>query len=223
MSGRFRLRPANVALALALALALASGVALAGSMTVSSQKLTTYSTTTSIVATSCSLGAPVADSYVDQLAPITNYGSATELDVQSAVLSNRRTFLRFDLSSCSIPANALIKTASLTLYLFTAPSASRTYDVRRATASWTEGGVTWTAQPAVSSVTASASTGTTSGVTLTWNVAADVQAYVDGTANNGWRLSDATESALTTRLGRLRSLEYGTASQRPTLDLTYYP
>ncbi len=91
-------------------------------------------------------------------------------------------------------------------------------------ASWTETGITWTNQPAVAaSATSSVVTGTTSNVTLTWAVTADVQAYVDGTANNGWRIKDLTENSSTARTGQFRSAEYGTASQRPILEITYYP
>ena len=92
------------------------------------------------------------------------------------------------------------------------------------TGAWTETGVTWTNQPAVAaSATSSVVTGTTSNVTLTWTVTADVQAFVDGTTNRGWRLIDQTESSGAARLGQFRSAEFGTASQRPVLEVTYYP
>ncbi len=65
--------------------------------------------------------------------------------------------------------------------------------------------------------------GQTLSVTLTWTVTADVQAFVDGTANNGWRISDRTESSGTVRTSQFRSAEYGTAAQRPILEATYYP
>jgi len=66
----------------------------------------------------------VADAYVDSLNPDTNYGSATELivamnDQPSAVA---QTLIRFDLSS--IPANATIQSATLSLDMIQATGAS---------------------------------------------------------------------------------------------------
>ena len=137
---------------------------------------------------------------------------------------NRRAFVRFDLSSCAIPANALIVTANLKLRLNAAPTASRTYEARSVTAAWVETGITWTNQPAVAGASSSTvATGTTAGVTLTWPLTTDVQAFVDGTANHGWRIADQTESSTTVRTGQFRSAEFGTVAQRPILELTYYP
>jgi hypothetical protein len=66
-------------------------------------------------------------------------------------------------------------------------------------------------------------TGTTNGVTLSWNVASDVQLYADGTSNFGWRIADSAEGANSNRQGTFRTRETGTASQRPSLSITYYP
>ena len=52
---------------------------------------------------------------------------------------------------------------------------------------------------------------------------ADVQAFVDGTANDGWRIKDQTESAVVARTAQFRSAEFGTAGVRPMLEITYYP
>lgn len=206
--------------------ATAIGAALAASLGVSSTALTTATGAASISPTTCTLSAAIADSYVDGAAlnTGTNYGSATTLDVRSSASGNRRTFVHFALATCSIPANALVTTASLKVRMYAAPAASSTYDAHRVTASWTENGITWSSQPAVAaSATASVATGTTSNVTLTWNVTTDVRAFVDGTVNNGWRIMDQTEGSLTARTGQFRSAEYGTASDRPVLEITYYP
>ena len=208
-----------------LAVLLGAGVAVAATLGVSSTKLTTSTGASSIAPTTCTLGAADADSYADQATAGTNYGTATNLDVRSQSSSrNRRTFVQLNLGACSIPANALITSASLKLFLYAAPTQSRTYEVHRVTGAWTETGVTWTNQPAVAaSATSSVATGTTSNVTLTWTVTADVQAFVDGTTNRGWRLIDQTESSGAARLGQFRSAEFGTASSRPVLEVTYYP
>ena len=216
----------RLVLALAgLVLFLFTGVALAVTFGVSSTKLTTSTGASSITPTTCTLSAADADSYIDQNSAGTNFGTVTNLDVSSRSGNrNRRTFVRLDLASCSIPANSLITAASLKLFMYAAPTASRTYDAHRTTASWTEAGITWTNQAAVAgAATSSVTTGTTANVTLTWTVTADVQAFVDGTANNGWRISDRTESSGIVRTSQFRSAEYGTAAQRPILEATYYP
>jgi len=168
-----------------------------------------------------------ADSYVDQNNASDNNGSDDSIRVRSTTSgnpdTNYRTFLQFNLAS--IPSGATIQSASLRLYLYDAPGASRTYEAHRVTASWAESTITWSNQPgAATSATATTSTGTSDNVTLAWSVAADVQVFVSGSqTNNGWRIKDETESGSSDREGRFRSKEYGTASQRPQLVVTYAP
>ena len=227
MSKRFpaRRRVEVLAAALALTAVLGAGTALAATLGISSGKLTVSTYASSIPASTCTLGGADADSYANQASAGSNFGSATNLDVRSASASaNRRTFAQFLLTACSIPANSLVTAATLKLYMYTVPAVSRTYEARRVTGAWTEAGITWTNQPAVAtSATSTTATGTTANVTLSWDVTTDVQAYVDGTSNLGWRIADQTESSTTARLAQFRSAEYGTVAQRPVLDITYYP
>jgi hypothetical protein len=201
------------------------GVAVAATLGVSSAALTVSTGASSIAATTCSLNAASNDSHVSQASPASSFGTATTLSVRSSVAANMRTFVQFSLTSCAIPANALVTDGELKLILSSAPTASRTYDAHRVTASWAEGTITWTNQPAVSaSTTAGVTTGTTSNVTLNWDVTSDVQAFLDGTSSNfGWRIKDRTEDSATARTGQFRSAEYTTVNQRPILDVTYYP
>jgi hypothetical protein len=226
--GLLRRPPRWAVVAAVAAAALAgAGIAVAASLGVTSKSVTVHTAAASIAPTTCTVSAADADSYVSSGSPSSNFGTATSLNVQSAGLlgSDMRTFVQFNLGACGMPANSLVTAATLELYLYAAPGSSRTYDVHRATASWTEGGITWNNQPATSaSATASVSTGTTDNVTLAWNVMGDVQAFVDGTANNGWRIKDRDEDPLLgTQLGQFRSAEHGTAAQRPVLEITYYP
>lgn len=211
---------------LASCVLLGGGVALAASLTIAPQRLTTQTSASSVPVSTCSLSA-AADTYADAdlLNKDVNYGTATELHVKSLALADKRSFLRFDLTPCSIPSGARIKTARLDLFLAAAPSTTRTYEVRRVTAAWGETTLTSSNQPGVAaSATATASTGTTSNVTVAWSVAGDLQAFVDGTAiNNGWRLADQSEGALLAEEGKFSSREHATASQRPSLTVTYYP
>jgi hypothetical protein len=201
------------------------GIAVAATLGVSSAALTVSTGASSIATTTCSLNAAPNDSYVSQASPTSTFGTATTLNVRSSLSANMRAFVQFSLASCSIPANALVTDAELKLFMSSAPAASRTYEARQVSASWAEGTITWTNQPAVAaSATATVATGTTASVTLLWNVTADVQAFLDGTASNfGWRIKDQTEDSATARTGQFRSAEYTTVSQRPALDVTYYP
>ena len=57
---------------------------------------------------------PVADAYISEVAPTTNFGDAAKLDVQNLdggeFPDDRRSYVGFDLSS--IPSNAIISSAA---------------------------------------------------------------------------------------------------------------
>lgn len=205
-----------------------SSVAFATALAITPERLTIYSSASAVGVTTCTLTG-AADTYADEAVVNAgrNFGTATTLEVRSEALANKRSFVRFDLSSCSIPTTANVKTAGMKLFLSTAPPASRTYAVHRVTASWGETSLTWNDQPSIaSSPTASTATGTTNDVTLEWNVLSDVSAFVAGAAtNNGWRIGDASEGGalLTAYQGTFSSREHGTTSERPTLVIRYYP
>ncbi|MEW6473989.1 MAG: DNRLRE domain-containing protein [Actinomycetota bacterium] len=196
----------------------------AASLAVATQRLTSHRAASQVPPTTCSL-APAADTYVSEDANASNYGTSTSLLVRSAAGANRRAVLRFDLSSCSIPSNASIRTAALRLTLTSPPTVSRTYEVHRASAAWTEDTVTWSTQPSVAApATSSAVTGMTAGAIVEWSVKADVEAFVQGmVTNEGWRISDATESESTALESGFAAREEATSSSRPILTVTYYP
>ena len=203
-----------------------NAIAFATSLPTSSQTVTTVSVAATVPVSTCTLGS-TADTYADQslLQSGTNFGTATTVRVRSAqtlalVPENRRAFVRFDVASCGIPAGARVKTASLDLYLGTAPAASRTYDVHRIESSWVETGLTWSAQP---SWTATPTGSFTAGAvgTRSTDVASDVSSFVSGTTNYGWVIKDATENSATSYEGSFNARE--AASQRPSLAIGYYP
>jgi hypothetical protein len=209
----------------------ATGVGFAAALAITPRSLTVHTAASAVPISTCPL-TPSGDSHVAE-DDDSNFGSATALHVRSyqTVLliiptnRNRRGFVKFDLSSCSIPAAAAVKTATLSVFLSSAPSQNRTWNIHRVTANWTEAGITWSNQPATA-VTASASvaTGTASSVTLQANVTSDVASFVSGSqANHGWRFSDSLENSSTEQLGQFRSREHGATSQWPTLVITYYP
>jgi hypothetical protein len=207
---------------------LGSGVAFAAALAITPKKLTVYTSADTVPVNTCTLTAE-ADTYADQALLSGNFGTATTLHVRSALTlallaDNKRTFVRFNVASCSIPASARVATARMRLFLSTAPTLSRTYDVQRITASWGETTLQWGNQPsAAGAATASAATGTTANVTLEWDVRADVAGFVGGTlTNHGWRVKDRTESFGTASEGRFNSDEHANASQRPSLVITWY-
>lgn len=215
-------RPKGRSFAVASAIVLALGlgaVAVAGaaSIALTSKSLGVVSlpvTVTTAPTTS------VADTFTNQASPNTNSGSATTMTVQSGISSNRRVFVRFDLSS--IPTTARVQSATLQLTMSTAPSASRTYEVDRVNTTWGETTLTWSNMPAVGSATAATATGTASGVNLTWDVTVDVKAFVaNASVNFGWQLKDSTESSGTTRTATFATRESGTSSSRPKLTVIY--
>jgi hypothetical protein len=132
-----------------------------------------------------------------------------------------RSLLQFDLAS--IPNGASVSNAQLVLcFASIAPSAAgRTHELNRPTSGWTETTVTWNNQP-----------GGNSGQAVTWtipsipgcvslDVTSSLQAWVGGTANNGWRITDEDE-------GTAQHVEYVTREDpvsglRPTLNVTYAP
>ncbi len=159
------------------------------------------------------------DSFVSQISPNTNYGTDSTLLVRSTTLN--RAWVQFNLSS--IPAGSTVQTATLRLYLSTAPATSRSYDAHRVTASWEEATVTWNNQPSVAATaTFTQTTGTTPGVWMEWNVLADVQTFVNAPASNyGWRISDQAESDLSNTMAVFFSMQNAGIAFRPQLVVEY--
>jgi hypothetical protein len=211
------MRRAAVAIVVAFAALVGVGIAWAAAIAVTPQKLTIFAY--------CRVSNSEYDSDVDQSSPTSNFGSSSDLYVRSKSGSgNRRTFVKFNLTNCTIPTTATVTAATVSLYLSSAPGTSRTWEIRRANAAWTEGGITWNNQPAVGAVTSSTTTGTTGGVRRTWSVGVDVEAFTNGSAtNNGWRISDAVENDGASPEGKFASQEWGTGADRPLLTVTYYP
>jgi hypothetical protein len=201
----------------------------AGGLLITPKRLTVYTAASTVPVSRCTL-TPSADDYVAQ-DDDSNFGSATALHVQSYQTTslllittprNRRSFVKFDLSSCSIPAGARVTTATLTVFLSAAPDQNRTWNIGRITGSWTQNNINWPGPSATAST--SITTGTTSNVTRSATVTSDVASFVSGTqTNHGWRFSDSAENSSTQRNGQFRSREWGTVSQRPTLVIDYYP
>ena len=81
----------------------------------------------------------------------------------------------------------------------------------------------WNNQPAV--VASAIDSATTPAVVgcMTWTVTADVEAWVDGTANNGWRISDSVEND-PNHSTQFRTRENGAVpGDQPGLNVNFTP
>jgi hypothetical protein len=212
----------------------------AASVSLTSQTFTPYRTCT-LTATPTST-AVVVDSTVKQGSPGSNFGTVNPLTVSSASGANQRIYLRFTLTSCNpaIPASAIVRLATLRLYMTAVPTACRILDLFRATPAWTETAITWTNQPfgttinnpSTGSRTGTFSVGTPAGCqnqaagtyVIGGTVTTDVASFVSGGSTNlGWMIRDDTEGSGTTRTATFAAKELGTVAQEPQLVITYVP
>lgn len=174
----------------------------------------------------CSLTA-VADASVNAALATTNFGTSTQLNVSPNSVATQRAFLRFDLTGCSptIPADAIVQSATLNLTTASLVLATRTIVLRSVTASWTEAAVTWNTQPGVAASntsTAGVTLGQAAGTVVSWTATSDVQSFVAGAATDlGFRLSDSAEGAALGVPLVVNARE--AASGRPQLVVTYVP
>lgn len=154
-----------------------------------------------------------ADAWVDQNATSANNGGDTTLKLRSLNKKNARVLVRFNLPArppgCNVTAAKLRLSAS-------SASGGRTLEARANTGGWTEGGVTWSNQPATTN-TGLASTGSGTGY-LEWTVTTQVQNMYSGT-NNGFQLRDSSENNSTLREQQLKARDAG--SEPPELVVTF--
>ncbi|MFQ5596260.1 MAG: DNRLRE domain-containing protein, partial [Anaerolineae bacterium] len=166
---------------------------------------------------------PVADAYISQAAPTTNYGSSTRLDVQNLdaeIPDDRRSYVGFDLSA--IPSNAVITSAGFKAYLYEAlGSSSVSVQLRRVTSAWAFNTVTWNSRPASTSYrTISVGTQTR---TYGWDVTSLVQNYwinrdFGASPNFGLELRGPTSGDYYLR----RFYSANSTTNRPSLVVSYY-
>lgn len=226
----------------AIVVGLAAGIGLssgaAASLTLTSQAFTPYRTCT-ITATPAGTTA-VLDTTVKQGSATTNFGATNPLTVSSGSGVNQRIYVKFDLTVCNpaIPATAIIRLATVRLYITAVPAACRTLDLFKVTAAWTESVITWNNQPfgttinnpASGSRSGSFNVGTPAGCqnlaaglfAVGGTVTTDVASFVSGASSNfGWMIRDDTEGSATTRTATFAAKELGTIVQEPQLVVTY--
>ena len=222
---------------LGLLIGISLSLGAAASLSLTSQAFTPYRACT-ITATPATT-ASVVDATVRQGSATSNFGTATTSTVASGSGVNRRLYIKFDLTQCSpaLPAPAIIRLATLRLYLTALPAVCRTLDLFPVTAAWTETAITWNNQPSGTAINNPASgsrtasfdvgtpvgcqnlaTGYVSGATVT----SDVASFVSGGSTNlGWMIRDDAEGSATTYTATFSAKELGTVAQEPQLVVTY--
>ena len=207
---------------LALTLAVSSSVAYAASLNVSSWHL--WAGSQSLTKATCTVTGAAVDTYVDQNAATTGFGGAATLEMVPSGDTPKQAwmFVKFDLSTCNIPTTGGADSATLSLHLSTAPTTSFNYDVTRVTSTWAST-LTWNQAQALTyagSATTSVAGGTTNNVQLNFPVTVDVDSFIKGGSNFGWRISDtgAGQNAVKDR-AIFASTDSGT--NVPTLTINY--
>lgn len=176
-----------------------------------------------------------------------NFGIGTVISAGAgADAADSKGMVQWDVSS--IPSGAIVSSALATLYCESeADATDRSVAAHRALTQWYEGdanggapsgdGSTWNHRNHNGSVAWAGGAGgaagsdyatsasdtesiTGTGVNFDWTVTADVQAWVDGTANYGlWWIPVTTSTANTVK--RFPSSDHATAAQRPKLTVEY--
>lgn len=206
---------------LAITIAVSLSIGFAASLSVGSWHIWAGSQTLTKATCTLSGTTSTTDTYADEKLPTNTFGSSTTLSVGPKSLQRTWAFVRFDLSSCSIPATGGADSATLNLRITTAPASTRTLDVTPVLSTW-DGTLTWNGAQALTygSNFATITTGTTSNVTKSVTVTADIDALIkNGGASFGWRISETSSTAnVTTIFG---SAENATAANQPQLVVNY--
>lgn len=180
-------------------------------------------------------GSDGKDTYIVSGSPNQNFGASVDMDIKGD--DNRRVLMEFDLSG--IPADAIIKTATLTLYVTgTGAPPNPVINVSRINTTWEEGtgtgsitndGATWNNASGAKRWTTSGgdfdptvwATTTITGANqyYGWDVTELVRSWTNGTYTNyGLLIRTATaNSGITT----FASSDNANASIRPNLTITY--
>ena len=208
---------------LAATVGVGAGVGYAASLTVNSWHL--WAGSQPLTKAQCTLTGTTSttNTYVVQSSPNSNNSGSTTMLVRSNSGSQDWSFVRFDLSKCpiAIPTTGGADTATLTLFITTAPASSRTLTVTPVLTTWAST-LTWNQAQLLTygTQTTTITTGTTGNTAKTATVTVDVDSLIKNpSASFGWRIADSssTTSATTT----FATSSNTTASHRPQLVVNY--
>ncbi|MGH8991271.1 MAG: DNRLRE domain-containing protein [Acidimicrobiia bacterium] len=215
--------------------ALAVVVASATSLTVAPGSVSSFRTCalTGYPATSVA----ALDTYSDQDKPGAKNGTAKFILVANRSGKTKVGFLRYDLSKCApaITSSAVIKQATLRLFITAQASTSRTYGAYPVTGPcheglstcWGEDTLTYNNNPTYSSTDTDKVTIATGAANnnkyYSWNVTSDVVKIVAGTASNyGWAIADPAAYTGTAEAS-FTAVEDASIARAPQLVIVYSP
>lgn len=127
-----------------------------------------------------------ADSWIDQAAAGSNYGTDATLNVAAMNGAVRRVLVSFTIGTGCTPTSATLR-----LYNGVA-TGGRTIHVYRAGGSWSESGVTWTNQPALDGTAVAAAS---TAAWMEWDVTTHVQTMLSS-GNYGFVIRDMDEGGI---------------------------
>ena len=162
------------------------------------------------------VGGDVIDSWTNSGQPTTNFGTGTTLNTGVFGGTTRRAYLQWDVSA--IPANAVIQSATLTLFQ-TASTGPANLNVLRSIGTWTETGLTFANQSAIVVPPVSTTTvlGAPTNVYVSFDLATLVQQWVNGTyVNKGVAIQQGGGNA-----ALFSSSDAATPADRPAVDICY--
>jgi len=177
-------------------------------------------------------GAAGKDAYINEDKKDENQGNNKELQVKTENKKLKRSLLQFDLSG--LPAGVAINSATLSLYVKEVKDGSVTINAHELTASWTEAGVTWNARDKAASLLWATPGGDynstvvaskylakdTKNVWADWDITSLVADWVSNSSPNYGLILESPVTSPKSE-AKFKSSDDGTASQRPTLVVTY--
>jgi hypothetical protein len=208
----------RIAILVVATLGLGSGVGFAATLSVGSWHLWAGSQT--LTKGTCT-ATSVTDTMVAQASPNTNLGALATMQVKPDAGSQQWTFVRFDLSACSLPTTAGADKATLKLVVKTVPTGGRTLTVMPVSSSWVSS-LSWNGAQSFGfgATTTTFATGTTNGATLNIPVTIDVDAVIKNpSASYGWRITDGGSAASGDTT--IFNSNEATAGLRPQLVINY--
>ena len=165
------------------------------------------------------------DALLGEVVPDTNFGSDIYLylsqdfdysEIGEGPYVDDYTAIQFDISS--LPVGAVISSAIMELYQIKSYGSSHDISWLRNT-SWSEETVTWNSKPTTGDIVVSATKAATEGW-HSYDITTAVQNWFSGAWSN-YGLTGVKSNGNETDYLEYRSKEYGTASLRPKLTITY--
>jgi hypothetical protein len=209
----------RIVLVVLATLAIGTGAGFAATLGIGSNHLWAGSQT--LTKGTCTVTGAAADTYVNEASKTSSYGNTTTLDVNPDGNARRWAFLRFDLSSCALPSTAGADSATLSVYVSNAPNSAFTLSLAKVTSSWSTS-LTWNGAQSLgyAADTDTSPSGTSTGTWVSFTVTGDVDDFIKGGTNNGWRIVESGTTHGTNRdLTQFNSSN--ASSNKPKLVIDY--